>query len=59
MTPIQPVLFAASLFLALTSLLRWTNRREVTNRLQRSLQAYLIKRSSDLELSAGPRLETV
>ncbi len=59
MTPIQPVLFAASLFLALTSLLRWTHRREITNRLQRSLRAYLMKRSSELALSAGPQLETV
>ena len=55
MTPTQPVLFAASLFLALTSLLRWTYRREVTNHLQRSLRAYLVKRP----MTAGPRLETV
>ena len=59
MTPIQPVLFAASFFLALTSLLRWTHRREVTNRLQRSLRAYLTKRSSEITLSVGPHLETV
>ena len=59
MTPLQPVLFAASLFLALTSLLRWTHRREVTKRLQRSLQAYLTKRSPEITLSVGPHLETV
>ena len=56
MTPMPPF-FAATLFLALASLLRWTYRRDVTNRLQRSLKVYLIKRHSQLGLSNGPRLE--
>ncbi len=52
MTTIQPIIYATSLFLALTSLLRWKYLRQDTtpHRVRRSLRAYLT-------LSATPRLE--
>ena len=52
MTPIQLFLYAATLFLALTSLLRRKYRREIkTFRMQRSLRLYSTRVLS--ELSAG------
>jgi len=56
MTPIEP-LYAATLFLALASLLRWTHvRQSAARRLKRSLRVYLMNRPSDVTLSA-PRLK--
>jgi len=50
---IQPVAYAASLFLALTCLLRWTHRRNAAYRLQRSLGGYLVRRSCGPAHRAG------
>ena len=52
MTQIQSLLYAAALFLALTSLLKWKYRREIkTVRMQRSLRLYSLRVLT--ELSGG------
>ncbi|HEY1239280.1 MAG TPA: hypothetical protein VGF16_01935 [Bryobacteraceae bacterium] len=56
MTPIEP-LYAATLFLALASLLRWTHvRQSAARRLKRSLRVYMMSSPADVTLSA-PRLK--
>ncbi len=51
MTPIEP-LYAATLFLALASLLRWTHlRQSATRRLKRSLRVYMMSRPSEVTFS--------
>ena len=56
MTPIAP-LFAATLFLALASLLRWSYlRQSAARRLKRSLRVYMMNRPADLTAS-GARLK--
>ena len=44
MTPVQLMLFAATLFLALASLLNWKSRRHLrATRMERCLRVYLTK----------------
>lgn len=51
MTPITPF-YAATLFLALASLLRWTYlRQSAARRLERSLRVYLLHRPADMTFS--------
>ncbi len=57
MMTIQPVAYAASLFLSLTCLLQWTCRREVGNRVQRSLRLYLRKRRLAISCAGDARPE--
>jgi hypothetical protein len=55
MMPAQPILYAATMFLALASLLRWKYRREFPYyRLRRGLQTYAVRVLS--ELTAGGSL---
>lgn len=52
MTPIAPF-YAATLFLALATLLRWTYlRQSAARRLERSLRVYMMKRPADATFSA-------
>ena len=52
MTPIAPF-YAATLFLALASLLRWTYlRQSAARRLERSLRVYLMHSPADVAFSA-------
>ena len=53
MMPLQSACYAASLFLALASLLRWKYHRAVTGRLRRSLRLYVINPSRIPRLEAA------
>jgi len=56
MTPMQTLLYAATLFLALASLLKWKYRREVKAvRMQRSLRIYTARALAELssEMAGG------
>lgn len=59
MIPEQMAAYAASLFLALAFLLRWTYHREAANRMQRSLRAYLLKLAPEPGFTVRTRLEAV
>lgn len=53
MTPIA-LFYAATLFLALASLLRWTFlRQSAARRLERSLRVYMMTRPANMTLAAA------